>query len=222
MRWLQVLSCIGGLVLPGWSSEEAGFTPQFPEQFSARLQITSHMVDRAKEYPPWNREMDVVYDSVAGRAKVVVRQGLNAGKTFLRLYSSKEEYMIREGAYPACRRSNLGDLMPSPELPRTVSFQGVQMLGGSKCEHWFQDDGVSRIHIFIDSVTQAPRRLTEETLSAGAAAVPLMTYDFLDFKVGPQAPELFVLPEQYVSREACDLHVGGFPYLHLFHHYLRV
>lgn len=36
--------------------------------------------------------------------------------------------------------------------------QGVQMLGGSKCEHWFQDDGVSRIHIFIDSVTQGERQ----------------------------------------------------------------
>lgn len=37
-----------------------------------------------------------------------------------------------------------------------------------------------------------------------------------------QAPELFALPERYVFREECDLHVGGFPYLHLFHHYLRV
>lgn len=34
--------------------------------------------------------------------------------------------------------------------------------------------------------TVAPRRLTEETLRVGAAAVPLMTYDFLDFNIGPQ------------------------------------
>lgn len=53
--------------------------------------------------------MDIVYDSVAGRAKVVVKDGLNAGKTFLRLYGSNKEYMIREGDYPACRRSNLGE-----------------------------------------------------------------------------------------------------------------
>lgn len=53
--------------------------------------------------------MDVVYDSADERAKVVVREGFNAGKTFLRLYGSKEEYMIREGEYPTCRRSYLGE-----------------------------------------------------------------------------------------------------------------
>lgn len=37
-----------------------------------------------------------------------------------------------------------------------------------------------------------------------------------------QAPELFDLPDPYSPREACDLHVGGYPYLHLFHHFLRV
>lgn len=31
-----------------------------------------------------------------------------------------------------------------------------------------------------------PRRLTEETVVVGAAAAPLMTYDFRDIKVGPQ------------------------------------
>lgn len=33
---------------------------------------------------------------------------------------------------------------------------------------------------------QVPRRLTEETVRGDTAAVPLVTYDFLDFKVGPQ------------------------------------
>eukprot|EP00752_Nemacystus_decipiens_P001465 g1441.t1 len=180
------------------------------------------MVDRTKTYPAWMREMDVAYDIVDGRAKVAVRAGFNAGKTFFRLYGSKEEYMIREGEYPTCRRSYLGETIPPPELPRTASFQDTQILEGSTCEHWVQDDGVSRIHIYIDSATQVPRRLTEETIRGDTAAVPLVTYDFLDFKMGPQAQELFVLPEQYRSREACDLHVGGFPYQHLFHHYLRV
>jgi len=34
--------------------------------------------------------------------------------------------------------------------------------------------------------TLVPRRLTEEAVEGGATAVPLVTYDFLDFKVGPQ------------------------------------
>lgn len=53
--------------------------------------------------------MDIVYDNAGGRAKVVVREGYNAGKTFIRLYGSKKEYMIREGEYPTCRRSYLGE-----------------------------------------------------------------------------------------------------------------
>ena len=53
--------------------------------------------------------MDIFYDHAAGRAKVVVTEGLNAGKTFLRLYGLKKEYMIRTGEYPTCRRSYLGE-----------------------------------------------------------------------------------------------------------------
>lgn len=34
--------------------------------------------------------------------------------------------------------------------------------------------------------TKVPRRLTEETVRGDAAAVPLVTYDFLDVKIGPQ------------------------------------
>lgn len=75
------------------------------------------MVDQAKGYPPWIREVDVAYDRAAGRAKVVVTKGLNAGKTFLRLYGSKREYMIRDGEYPACRRSYLGEQNASLHVP---------------------------------------------------------------------------------------------------------
>ncbi|CAM9274823.1 unnamed protein product [Ectocarpus sp. 4 AP-2014] len=225
MRWIQALGCIVGLTSWGWYSNAAGefrLISHFPQHFSVRVQVTSHMVDPATGYPPWIREMDVAYDRAAGRAKVVVTKGLNAGKTFLRLYGSKREYMIRDGEYPACRRSYLGEEMPTPELPRTASFKDMQVLEGLMCEHWVQDDGVSRVHIYIDSATQAPRRLREETVHENASAVPLVTYDFMDLNIAPQAPELFLLPEPYIAREACDLHVGGFPYLHLFHHYLRV
>lgn len=32
--------------------------------------------------------------------------------------------------------------------------QDTQILEGSICEHWVQDDGASRIHIYIDRATQ--------------------------------------------------------------------
>lgn len=53
--------------------------------------------------------MDITYDRSAGRAKVVVNDGIDAGKTFLRLYEQKKEYMIREGEFAGCRRSYLGE-----------------------------------------------------------------------------------------------------------------
>lgn len=66
------------------------------------------MVDRANEYPPWLREMDVWYDHTSQNVKIVVKDGSNINKTYLRLYGSKKEYVIRKGEYPSCRRSYLG------------------------------------------------------------------------------------------------------------------
>lgn len=100
---------VPGMFLPGVPRRLAGSTWHFPQQFSARLEIVSHMVDGGREYPPWKREMDIAYDYAAGRAKVVVAEGLNTRKTFLRLYGLNKEYMIREGEFPSCRRSYLGE-----------------------------------------------------------------------------------------------------------------
>ncbi|CAM9785617.1 unnamed protein product, partial [Sphacelaria rigidula] len=199
-----------------------GTISQFPEQFSARLEVTAHLVDRTKGYPPWLRTMYITYDRPAGRAKVVVNDGVDAGKTFLRLYQQKKEYMIREGEFAGCRRSYLGEAMPIPQLPITATFEGVVLLEGAYCEHWLQDDSMSRVHIYIDRASQVPRRLTEEAAVTGDVDVPLVTYEFRDIVVGPPVLQLFDLPAEYASREACDLSVGGFSYLHLFHHYLRV
>lgn len=67
------------------------------------------MVDRAKEYPPWRREISLWYDHVAGRAKVVMTDDLHTEKTFLRMYDFKKDYMLRGGEYASCRRSYLGE-----------------------------------------------------------------------------------------------------------------
>lgn len=104
---------------PSWRT---GTTPHFPEQFSANLKVTAHTVDRTKAYPPSMRQMDILYDRVAGRAKVVLNDGLNPRKTFLRLYESKSEYMIQEGEYPSCRRSYVGERSTAPWLRRLCSM----------------------------------------------------------------------------------------------------
>lgn len=41
-------------------------------------------------------------------------------------------------------------------------------------------------HVLFSMPAAVPRRLTEETIIEDAAAVPLVTYDFREFKVGPQ------------------------------------
>ncbi|CAM9472755.1 unnamed protein product, partial [Discosporangium mesarthrocarpum] len=198
-----------------------GQGPSFPLQFSANLEVTAHMVDRSVEYPPWLRRMELNYDFEQRRAKVVIREGLDAGKTYLRLYDAKREYMIREGDFPVCRRSYLGEDMPQPGIPRTSVFQGMVIIDGVKCEHWLQDDGTSRVHIFYDHENQVPRRLTEEATPWDSEPVPMMTYDFMGVVIGQQSVSVFDLPESYTHKD-CEIHVGGFPYLHLFHHYMVV
>lgn len=86
------------------------------------------MVDRDREYPPWIREMDIAYDYAAGRAKVVVKEGLNSGKTFIRLYGSNKEYMIREGEFPSCRRSYLGERFTDLSAPSTFAVGEMDAL----------------------------------------------------------------------------------------------
>ena len=42
--------------------------PALPKAFSADLEVTAHLVDRSKDYPPWLRVIDVKYDFVNQRA----------------------------------------------------------------------------------------------------------------------------------------------------------
>ena len=64
-----------------------------------------------------------------------------------------------------------------------------------------------------------PIRLTDESVQDGTAT-PLMTYDFKNFKQGAQDASKFELPSPYTHKK-CTRNVGGFPYLHAFHWYLR-
>lgn len=48
----------------------------------------------------------------------------------------------------------------------------------------------------------------------------LLTYDLENIQVGPQSVEDFAIPEGY-SHNDCERNVGGFPYIHAFHYYLR-
>ena len=64
------------------------------------------------------------------------------------------------------------------------------------------------------------RRLTNENWVDGRW-VALMTYDILDFEEVAPSEDAVALDAPW-THKTCDRHVGGWPYLHLFHHYLAV
>lgn len=222
--------------------------PSFPRRFTATVEVTAHLVDRSKDYPPWLRIIHVVYDFEAKKARAEVAEGYDEGKTFLRRYDNRSEYMVRGGEYPECQRAYLGETMPPASLPSSFAFvSDNDVIDGARCEHWVDDLGTNRVHVWACPAADSehkggesgeandaplvsgalwPRRVLDEHVEASGVSTPLMTYDWTALRVGDAAsttlgaPETFSVPPPYGWRE-CNRNIGGFPYLHVFHHYVR-
>lgn len=195
--------------------------PVFPSQFSARVEVTAHLVDRSKAYPPWLKVVNVKYDYDNQMAQAQVMQGFDQGKTFLRRYDNKSEYMVRDGAYPDCQRSYLGESMPLPVMPEELKFIETQLVDDVMCDYWMQDIGTNRVHVYMRSEDKLPYRVTnEQVLDEEEESVPLMTYDWKDVVVGKPEDTDFDIPQPYHWR-SCTRYIGGFPYLHIFHTFFR-
>ena len=54
--------------------------PEFPLQFRAVVSTTAHLVDRAQDYPPWLRRVELDYDYVNKRARAAVLLGWTGGQ----------------------------------------------------------------------------------------------------------------------------------------------
>ena len=92
---------------------------------------------------------------------------------------------------------------------------------GTVCSYWTVEvQGLSRVHVYMNAKTGFPVRVTEEWIEDGNV-VPLMTYTFKNFRNEAPSPETFEL-EQGFTAKTCERHVGGFPYIHIFHTYLRL
>lgn len=92
---------------------------------------------QTKEYPPWKRVIDVVYDFEGKRARADIKEGFEAGRTYIRRYDTvrtlalrpeclcscgrrlltpvpvvlqKRDYMIKSGEFADCERAYLGEL----------------------------------------------------------------------------------------------------------------
>lgn len=193
---------------------------EFPLQFSANIQITSHLVAPDSDYPPQTRRMTVYYDYIAKKARADIEAGYEAAKIYIRVYGDKAEYMFRLPPISDCKRSYLNEEMPYPDISFAV-FQKQEEVNSELCNYFLIHEDNVRIHIYISVALGAPVRLIEEEFENGVST-PLLTYNF-DSVVLRAPPEKWFLPEEIdrKSKSTCDRHVGGFPYLHIFHYYVR-
>ena len=107
-----------------------------PAQFEAQLTTTAHLVDGSLGYPPRHRRVHIWYDAPSGRARADVSEGFDAGKSFVRLYGAKREYMVRSGEFPTCQRAYLGDSMPDRAFPASAVYVGAATIDGVERDHW--------------------------------------------------------------------------------------
>jgi hypothetical protein len=203
------------------SNNEDMFGPQarFPMQLSAKVTITAHEVPVESEYPPRVRSFRINYDYLSKRARADIEPGYEAKKTIIRRYDEKAEYMIRPAPIDDCKRSYLGEKMPFPSIP-DATFAGEVLVGEDLCQHFIHVDMDTQIHVYFKKETGAPAMLVQEELFRDGSTVPMLTYRYTDVVLGPQDDELFELPEPY-THSSCDNQVGGFPYLHVFHYFVK-
>lgn len=192
---------------------------KFPVQFSANITITAHQVPTESIYPPRIRTIAVYYDYFAKKVRADLSSGYEAEKTYIRRYDIKKEYMIRNPPISDCKRSYLGELFPYPLITESKYIHNNIDINGTLCNYYLIEEIGQRIHIYMSMSNNAPVRLIEESYD-GYESKEMLTYDYNNVILGPQEDSVFELPQMYTHDE-CVSHAGGFPYLHIFHHYVR-
>lgn len=191
----------------------------FPLQFSAMLEVTSHLILDDSTYPPSKRSMTIFYDFIRGRARADLEKGYEAAKFYIRRYDRKHEYMVRLPPIDDCKRSYLGEPMPEPDLSEAI-FQRSEHIDGTLCNYFLHVEHNVRCHIYLRASDNAPVQLRQESIMANGTIVPLLTYEYSDVFLGPQSDTWFELPAPH-SHDSCVRHLGGFPYLHIFHYFVK-
>lgn len=193
--------------------------PSFPLQFSASLEITAHLIETESEFPPRTRRMTLYYNYIKKLARADIEAGYEAAKVYIRRYDKKKEYMVRLPPIDDCKRSYLGEVMPFPDIPEDTVFVGTESIHGLQCNHFVFEDFETRIHMYMDISNGAPVQLIQEDTADGVST-PLLTYDFSDVSLEPPSDTWFELPDGF-EHSTCTRHIGGFPYLHIFHYFVR-
>jgi len=181
--------------------------PVLPNQFSGTIETVALLLDKDIEYPPRVKRYEVNYDWVNKMAKVAVTAGDEWDEYILRYDQDMEHHIEMEGKKRMCYVSELRVKMPLPEKMKWSRLIGVENKGGQQCYHWTEGKGDSKVDYYETVKDRSPVHL----------ATPAMTYDFIDFRRGPPDPEIFE-----VDSRQCEEQVGGFPYVHVWHYYIRM
>jgi len=199
--------------------------PIFPLQFTATLKITSNLINENNDYPPRYRQITIYYDYINKRARADIEAGYEAAKIYIRRYDKKNEYMIRLPPINDCKRAYLGEIMPFPDIPDS-KYIGLEVIDDIECNYFIFNEYETRIHIYMNKYDNSPVRLIQEDI-ADQLSIPVLTYDYSDIELGPPDESLFDLSSlsstssSSYEHKSCVKHSGGFPYLHIFHYFIR-
>ncbi|GMH89732.1 hypothetical protein TrVE_jg6250 [Triparma verrucosa] len=196
--------------------------PAFPSSFSAQITITSNLLPADIVYPPRVKIVRLLYSLELQKAKIVIEKGHDEGKMYVRDYGGEMDYELSAGS---CRRAFLGEEMTPPTLPLSVHLGDAQISEGgtmTNYEHFVRSTVYSNIHIYSDPGNGYPRRLVVEDIDDDGVTEVSMTYD-IDSLQELTGSEDWTIGEGHTEgiEGSCERFVGGFPYMHLFHYYLR-
>lgn len=204
--------------------------PKFPLEFQFNLTITAHQVPAETDYPPRLRSYYVYYDYLHNRARIDVDAGYEAAKVYIRRYDLDHEYMVRQPPIGDCKRSHMGDVMPYPHLP-ALAYTDTVDLNGIRCKHYvYEEEYMTRIHMYFNAQGLPVQLIQESMDSETQQHIPMLTYDYKDIQVGTISTSIFEIGSMERgeaakggtwSKEQCDLHAGGFPFIHLWHHFVK-
>lgn len=162
--------------------------------------------------------MHIDYDYVNKMARADIKEGYEAEKTYIRRYDNENEYMIRAPPIDDCKRSYLGEKMPYPDISESV-FLREERIDGLLANHFVFEDYETLIHIYLEKSSGAPILLEQGSLIDGVYS-PLLSYKYDNVALGAPKKSTFDILSPY-THQTCERMVGGFPYLHVFHYFVR-
>lgn len=124
----------------------------------------------------------------------------------------------------------------SPHYTLPLLRPGTFTLQNRECSLYLRKDGTSRQKIYIDNKLQLPISITDEFYDTSLSQdtnthtkdtrtsgtwVPVMTYTFESIELGEPSGDEFTVPFPW-DHQTCSRHIGGWPYIHAFHHFLRI